>query len=208
VSSLDIRNVSTGAKHCPVFLMMGGCPNKMCGMQVRMFVTDDRGHVDFWWVKPQKSNPSNLDEETLKLHGQGRHKNNPGISKPFYQSLADLFKQGSIIGDWRFGLDVVGVGSGVSTWRAFIEHVTKNPAEKLYVYFLWEEDWTSDPFAPSKYIRGKIVYQKDLKYPVFYSRQYEIHDGKAIISNYEEPSTKSVIPDDDLKGLWDLGTTD
>merc|ERR1712008_107863 len=206
VASLDVRDVSTGLKHCPIFFMMGGCPNKMCGMQVMMFVADDKGQVDFWWVKPQKSKPSILERETLKLHSQGRHKNTPGMSKPFYQPLADLFQQGSTIGDCRFGIEVVGTGSGISTWRAFIETVKKEPAEKLHIHFLWQEDWSSNPFARSKYIRGKILYQKDLKSTVFYSRQYEIHDGKAIIANYEEPSTKSVIPGNDLKGLWDLGT--
>ena len=67
-----------------------------------------------------------------------------------------------------------------------------------------QEDWTSNPFSKSKYIKGKIVYQKSLNAVQFFSRQFEIHNRNIVIASFEEPAFTSVLPSNDIKALWDL----
>ena len=39
-------------------------------------------------------------------------------------------------------------------------------------YLIWQEDWTSNPFARSKFIKGKIAYQRDPRARDYYCRPY------------------------------------
>lgn len=189
----------------PVFFGFGACPNKLCGMQSVMFGRDDDGKVSFWWVKPDQSG-QRLEEETLCEHTSGQHKNDPGRSRPFFQPLADLFQKGVAMRQWRFGIQMVETPSGPSVPRAYAERVELDGSTglRLFVYALWMEDWTAFPFARHKYIKGKLVYQKDLEDSQFWIRQYEIIDGAAHIDNYEEGPVASVLPGDNVKRLWDL----
>mmetsp|Transcript_30223 Transcript_30223/g.86726 ORF Transcript_30223/g.86726 Transcript_30223/m.86726 type:complete len:419 (+) Transcript_30223:92-1348(+) len=210
-ASLGCKDVATGRASSPVFFVIGGCPNAMCGMQAMMFCADDGGQLNFWWVKPVKGEPTRLERQTLNLNTQGQHKNSPGLSRQFYLVLADLFQQGSIVRGWRFGMEAVQVKSDQRATRAFIERDAEitggtGGTGRLYIHFLWQENWSSNPFARSKYILGKIVYQKRLGDKEYFFRQYEIHDGAALIADLEEPSADLVLPGDDVKRLWELGT--
>jgi len=75
---------------------------------------------------------------------------------------------------------------------------------RFIIHLLWQEDWTSNPFSKSKYIKGKIVYQKSLNAVQFFSRQFEIHNRNIVIASFEEPAFTSVLPSNDIKALWDL----
>eukprot|EP00929_Paragymnodinium_shiwhaense_P036389 TRINITY_DN19510_c0_g2_i2.p1 TRINITY_DN19510_c0_g2~~TRINITY_DN19510_c0_g2_i2.p1 ORF type:complete len:544 (-),score=144.27 TRINITY_DN19510_c0_g2_i2:173-1804(-) len=205
---LGCINVDSGARHTPILFVLGSCPNTFCGMQAVMFCADAQSTLDFWWVKPSKDNAQTLEKKTLSRHSKGPHKNDPGRSKPFYQPLADLFQERSIVKGWRFGTKKTTSESGAEAIRAFIQHEAAGPqADKLYLVMLWQEDWTSNPFSRRKYIKGKLIYHKKMDpTPTFYSRQYEIHDGLAHIANFEDIETLSqMMPPSSIKNLFDLG---
>lgn len=207
---MGATDMTTGKEYTPIFFVLGGCPNALCGMQAVVYCVDCVGEVDFWWVKPQKGNPNELENETLSRHSKGPHKNDPGRSYQFYKPLADLFTDSGIKQGWRFGIEKVKSRTGEEAFRAYIQTALDNKKGKigrLYVHMFWQEDWTTNPFASKKYIKGKIVYQKLVNAAQFFSRQYEIHDGTIIISGYEEPAFSSIIPSDDLKRIFALSTS-
>lgn len=191
---------------CPLLFVIGGCPNAMCGMQAVMFSVDGHKIVDFWWVKPSKSNPNELEQETLSRHEKGTHKNAPGRSGPFYQPLADLFQQGVRVRDWKFGLETISQDEdGIEVVRAFIQNEVEKD-NRLYILAMWQEDFPLNPFARSKYIKGKLVYQRSFKTEEYFSRQYEIIDGVSNIFDIEEGPVSNVLPGDAIKTLWELDT--
>lgn len=187
----------------PILFVIGGCPNSMCGIQAVMFAVSAKSVVDFWWVKPNKQSPKEIEHETLKRHETGKHKNAPGRSAPFYQPLADLFQQGVRVRDWEFGLAPANSESGTQIVRAFLRH-GKAPDETLYILFMWQEDFPLNPFARSKYIKGKLVYQRSFGSAEYFSRQYELHDGAISIADFEEGPVSTVLPGESLKTLWDI----
>mmetsp|Transcript_59199 Transcript_59199/g.152299 ORF Transcript_59199/g.152299 Transcript_59199/m.152299 type:complete len:380 (-) Transcript_59199:30-1169(-) len=73
---------------------------------------------------------------------------------------------------------------------------------KLLVHLMWQEDWSSSPFASSKYVKGKIVYQKMAGAAQYFARQYEITDGVTVISEHEEKAWSTTLPPDNIKQLW------
>jgi hypothetical protein len=186
----------------PVLFLIGSCKNYFCEMQAMMFVVDSKSKLDFWWVKPSKKTPDIIENETLTRQDAGKHKNSPGRSGPVYQPLADLLQDGLQAGEWCFGLKTVAC-AGEEVVRAFVYHEMA-PREVLYICFLWQEDFTLNPFASSKYIKGKIVYQRDPDVTEFFARQYEIIDGAMEIADFEEGPTTSVLPDDSIKVLYDI----
>lgn len=200
--TLGCKDVSNGKGFVPVFFVLGACPNIFCGMQAVMYSVGSDGDVDFWWVKPGKSDSSSghvgVEENTLSRHFKGPYKNDPGRSKPFYKPLADLFKQEQQVGDLRFGIEQGGSGSRS---RAFLEQASGGQSTRQYMHLVWQEDWTSNPFSRSKYIKGKIVYQKDPEALTFYSREYVILNGAITVSAEEEPPFCSVLPGEDIKDL-------
>merc|ERR1712032_797961 len=154
--------------------MLGSCPNSLCGMQAIMFCsslseTAASASVDFWWVKPSRASSTEVERETLNRHGQGAHKNDPGRSKQCYQLLANLFEQNTLTGGWRFAIEIVSTKLGETAPRAFMLQETAKRAVRLYVHIIWQEDWTTNPFARTKYIKGKIVYQKLLNAVQYFS---------------------------------------
>mmetsp|Transcript_83739 Transcript_83739/g.186960 ORF Transcript_83739/g.186960 Transcript_83739/m.186960 type:complete len:458 (-) Transcript_83739:193-1566(-) len=200
-AALGCKDLSNGKAFLPVFFVLGACPNMFCGMQAVMYSVGTDGEVDFWWVKPGKSDAATghvgVEENTLNRHAKGPYKNDPGRSKPFYKPLADLFKQEQVVGDVRFGIEQAASGAGA---RAFLEQASGG---RQYMHLVWQEDWTSNPFSRSKYIKGKIVYQKDPEALKFYARQYAILNGSITVSNEEEPPFLSLLPPEDVKDLKD-----
>mmetsp|Transcript_57124 Transcript_57124/g.105636 ORF Transcript_57124/g.105636 Transcript_57124/m.105636 type:complete len:417 (+) Transcript_57124:73-1323(+) len=192
--SLGCSNLATGKLFIPLFFVMGGCPNMWAGMQVIMYAMSGDGEVDFWWVKPTKQ--GDLERNTLNRHARGQHKNDPNRSRPFYQPIADIFQQGSVVNGRRFGIETV-----EKARRAYFEQDCDGKVERMYVSLVWQEDWTSNPFARSKFIKGKIVYQKDLNATCFHSRQYAITNNVFSISEIEDESFTDVIPPEAIKLL-------
>jgi len=202
--SLDVVDTATSQGFTPIFFVLGSCPNTFCGMQAVMYsVSREREQdLDFWWVKPQKLTAVELERNTLSRNAKGPHKNDPGRSKPFYKAFADLFVQGSAGPPGMcFGIEKVNGKPHQSTARAYLKNDSDD--SKMYLHLVWQEDWTTNPFSSKKYIRGKIVYQKDLDVHEFFSRQYCIKNGAVSISDVEEPSFKTILPSDEIKDLWD-----
>jgi len=198
--ALKCVDLESGKAMIPVLFVLGGCPNAFCGMQAVMFCADVKLCIDFWWVKPKKNVHTELDKHTLNRHNTGKHKNDPGRSKPFYRPIADLFQNSSLAGGWRFGVEKVETPSDSQGVRAFM-HKENSADQRLYVLLFWQEDWTMNPLARSKYVRGKLVYQKDLYAAEYFSRQYEIQDGVAHIADMEEEPVSTSLPKDDIKFL-------
>jgi len=174
----------------PIFIIMGACPSSLAGMQVlTYFSTPALGSVDFWWVKPKSTDPSSLEENTMDYHHSGPHKNSPAASRAGYQPIADRFSAG---GDPTFGVCEV-----KGTPRAFIER----DGQKLYVLLIWQEEWSSI-LALSKYLMGKIVYQKDPCAHEYYTRPFIIQGSGIQIgegASEEGPFGPEVIPSSTIK---------
>jgi len=194
-ASLGCTDTATGKGFIPVFFVLGACPNLFCGMQVVMYSVSGDGEVDFWWVKPRQGAVA-VEPNTLSRHAKGPYKNDPGRSKPFYKPLADLFIQEQIIGGTRFGIEQADTFS-----RAFLEQASDSGVTRQYISLIWQEDWSSNPFTSRKYIKGKIVYQKDPQSLEFFARQYSIVNGSFTIFEYEDKPFGSVLPGDDIKEL-------
>lgn len=192
----------------PIFFIIGACPNVLCGsMQAVMFSADKERKVHFWWVKP-KSGEEEVETATLCENGKGPHKNDPGRSRPFLQPLAELFESKAAVGGWHFGLDHVTLSSGSSVTRAYVQQAIEG-AQRLYLHIFWQEDWTSCPLAYHRYIKGKLVYQKDPEKLEFWLRQYQIDDGHAHIAEFEEGPIETILPgkilpDNTVKVLYDV----
>jgi hypothetical protein len=155
--SLNAKDNQSSAKFMPIFFAIGACPNALCGKQAVMYSASEKGVVDFWWVKPSKENSAVLEDQTLRLHQTGPHKNSPGRSRQFYQPFADAIVEGRIIRGWRFGLAQVPCADGRDVPRAYIaQQADDSTGDRLYLLFLWMEDWTTNPFASCKYVKGKM----------------------------------------------------
>lgn len=206
--TLGCTDTATGTAFTPILLVLGVCPNTFCGMQAIMYCANVKGEIDFWWVKPDKNNTADVEKQTLSRQGKGPHKNDPGRSKPFYVVLADMFAKGERNMGRRFGVDITSHASP----RCWIEETHALPGRtggtadgpwKMWLTLVWIEDWTTNPFARSKFIKGKIVYQRDPSSSQFFARQYYILDGEMQILDHEEPSFDTVLPQkEDFKELW------
>ncbi len=202
-------DLSSGATLLPIFLVAGACPYGLVGMQVVMYAVElarpSEPHVtptsplaiDFWWIKPQAAKPSQLEFQTLNRHAKGAHKNDPGRSRALYLQFADLFIRGpsgkNSSGPLRFGVEVVD-----GSLRAFSEQVSTG--ERYYFYLIWQEDWTTNPFARSKYIIGKLVYQRDPRSSQYYARPYAYRDGVlSIPTDSPEEVLLAIFPPDRIK---------
>lgn len=204
-ASLGCTDTATGHAFTPILLVLGVCPNTFCGMQAIMYCANAKGDIDFWWVKPDKDNAADVEKQTLSRQAKGPHKNDPGRSKPFYIVLANMFAKGERNMGRRFGVDITSHTSP----RCWIEEPRPLPGKagegpwKMWLNVVWIEDWTTNPFARSKFIKGKIVYQKDPSAIQFFARQYYILDDNMQILDHEEPSFDTVLPPkEDFKDLW------
>jgi hypothetical protein len=153
--------------------------------------------VDFWWIKPQKTRPRELEEQTLHRHTKGQHKNDPGQSRKVYSPIADCFAKGtSEDGKLRFTLTRASPDSDRT--RACIECLSSGA--RYYLCLVWMEGFPSNPFG-KKYVTGKIVYQHEPNSTSYYVRPYAIHDKSLVIlpgTELEEP-VETVLPPDHIK---------
>ena len=84
--------------------------------------------------------------------GKGVHKNDPGRSRALYIQFADLFQSSAGSATIGGGLLLFGVVDVGSVRRAYIEQAQSG--ERYYISLIWQESWTSNPFASSKFIIG------------------------------------------------------
>eukprot|EP00927_Polykrikos_kofoidii_P086882 TRINITY_DN9867_c0_g1_i1.p1 TRINITY_DN9867_c0_g1~~TRINITY_DN9867_c0_g1_i1.p1 ORF type:complete len:321 (+),score=33.82 TRINITY_DN9867_c0_g1_i1:307-1269(+) len=150
-------DLASGSSFEPIFFVIGACPNVLCGMQAVVYCVCPEARVDFWWVKPSKTAPTELEEATLNRHSKGPHKNDPGRSRQFYKPLADVFENGEVRQGWRFGIQQVQSNKGTQARRAYLQSETGKSSPRLYVHLFWQEDWTTNPLARSKYIKANGV---------------------------------------------------
>lgn len=207
--AVDLGSVDAQTKKAfvPLFFVIGGCPNYFCGMQVIAYFISSNGdgEVDFWWVKPTKGAGTETEHATLCRQTKGPHKNDPGRSKPFYKPLADMFKEGHVAEDGR--RYAIEAPPGERCPRAFIEEDSSSgEREKLWLHLVWQEDWTSNPWSRSKYIKGKIVYQRRPEELEFYAREYCIKDGAFQFSMYEDAPFTTILPGETIKELYEGAT--
>ena len=74
------------------------------------------------------------------------------------------------------------------------------PPDLASTHPIWQENWTSNPFASSKFIIGKIVYQRDPASTLLYARPYAYRDGVLTVpAEGEEEEVESVLPSDRIK---------
>ena len=147
-----------------------------------------------------------LERQTLHRHHKGGHKNDPGRSRPLYGHFAALFDGSTAggMGQLRFGVEEVGGKSR----RAYIEQAAEAGAgsgERYYVYAIWQEAWTTSPVARSKFVRGKLVYQRDPNVASFFARPYEYRDGHLAVpagaAAEESLGCESAFPPNTLKRM-------
>jgi len=202
---MKCKDLSTLQDYMPLFFVCGACPNSFCGMQAVMYSASaaDALDIDFWWVKPRKEDPQNIETETLCRHAKGPHKNDPGRSKQFYKPIADLFTQKSHMNALYFGVEEVPspTTSGKAP-RAYIYQDTAGATvKKHFLTLVWQEEWTQNPFARHKYIKGKIVYQRSPEDIEFFTKAYTIMDGRMMLSEIEDSGFPSPLPGEDVKYL-------
>lgn len=185
-------NAGTNERGSPLFVVAGACPNGMCGMQAVMYCKFGDA-VAFWWIKPQKANPNQLERSTLSLNQNGPFKNTPGKAKAVYAPLGEKFV-GVADGDVFFGVDDSG--------RAFIDELVEcGERMRMLVYFIWQETWSSI-MARTKFIEGKFCYQRGGKY---FSRQYRCQDGQLLIMDARtEEELPSMLPPDSFQEMYKM----
>jgi hypothetical protein len=178
----------------PLFLVVGSCPSTLVPMQVMMFALDSSStvsepRIEFWWIKPQPKNPRALEPGYLKYQVSGSQKNAAGMSKPFFQGIADLF--GKIHSGCRWQVqDVDGAP------RCVIEDAE---GLRMYVYMCWLEDWAS-PASRQKFVRGKLCFELSACSGVFYDRTFEIVDGRFLLAQlFGEACGPSPLPGQAVK---------
>lgn len=205
VASDTARLVDESANVVPLFVVAGACPSPLCSSMQAVMFSEIAGAVDFWWIKPSRVDPTQLERETLRLHSSGPFKNTPGRSRSFYSPMSEKFAVG-VDGDFVFGVD--------SSGRAFIEEEADGGRRRrLLIYFVWQESWGS-PIGFRKFIRGKICYQKGdpdvpgprrRDAPRFFARQYEIEGGRiSIAPRSEEETIPTLLPPDSFQEMYDM----
>lgn len=208
-----VHDAATGMAGTPLFVVAGACPSILAGMQSVMFAAmhaaDDAAPptVDFWWIKPRSNDPNELEPQTMSRNTRGIHKNIPGRSASLYAPIGAAIQNGASTGGAIddsagedapcFGLErVEGFG-----WRATLRRGSE-PGVTRYLVLVWQELWSS-PLARSKWIEGKLLYQRQdsasLMDSSLFAAPYRF-DGKAIAVALEaEEPVPSVLPPDSFK---------
>jgi len=224
-----VSDLATHAVGTPLFVMAGACPSVFAGMQAVLFtamypagsaaatslmrgagtdVPDAQPQVDFWWLKPQVSDASVLEEETLQRHAKGVHKNDPGASKKVYQPIASLFSTGgaSADGNLRFGMLPRLASNGRA--RAYIDCVLSG--RRYVLCWVWLEDWSSPVSFGKKYMKGKLIYQRGTQGMMgdgepscgdYYARPFRFQDTLLIVPAGDEleEAVEGILPSDRIK---------
>merc|ERR1712216_446717 len=101
-----------------------------------------------------------------------------------------------------------GVEFGVSTVEGAPRAWMLCRGTKLYMYAIWEEEFTTNPLAWTKYVQGKFVCQKDPAVMEFCTLPYKIENGDVLkvgAANTEEgPYGPAVMPSDTIKDMEPL----
>ena len=194
-----VTDLVTGTTGTPMFVMAGACPSVFAGMQAVVYTSMGTGSappaVDFWWLKP-RADATALEEQTLNRHGKGNHKNDPGASKKVYAPIAALFGDGvgSSSAEIQFGLELTAQG----VWRATLR--PREQEQNCYLLLVWQEAWTTNPLSRTKFIQGKLLYQKGPTATEYYACPYRIDDDAiAVHFEREELVGSDVIPTDAFK---------
>jgi len=196
---LQVTDLATGRTGFPMFAVYGACPNSFCGMQAVMYVHMDgeKGPpIDFWWIKPKAKQPDAIETATFNRHSKGAHKNDPGRSRPLYAQFSSLFENKPVANaKLTFGMVAVG-----GCTRAYIDMA--ETGERLWIYLIWQEAW-SGLMSRNKYIKGKIVYQKDPKAEDYYARPYTYRESSLEIPAAAATEERIIraFPDDTLKRM-------
>lgn len=213
VSKGDASRVATlkSRPATPLFVVMGSCPNAFCGVQAMLYAAPDSegdqgSPVDFWWIKPQKNNQDQLEENTLTLRSTGAHKNDPQRSRQAYQPLADWFNSADKENQKpsnpkrpTFELLKCSEGSAV---RAVMR--LEGDPQPLYLLYVWQEQWGGlGPFA-KKFLKGTLVYQRSLKGTEspsgnLYARGFAIEGETLKVANEEYFLGKEDVFPDEVK---------
>ena len=152
--------------------------------------------IDFWWIKPRKDDPARLEAGTLPRQETGPHKNSPGRSAAVYAPIAALFGDGvgSSSAEIQFGLELTAQG----VWRATLR--PREQEQNCYLLLVWQEAWTTNPLSRTKFIQGKLLYQKGPTATEYYACPYRIDDDAiAVHFEREELVGSDVIPTDAFK---------
>ena len=199
----------------PLFIVAGACPSIFAGMQCVMYSAMHSApasspvgaaSVDFWWIKPIAGRNDVLESKTLPKNSKGPHKNTPGNSQAVYAPIAALFtaaESGAISGasgassSLSFALMRVDAGEQRLIWRATLSSA-EQPGVTRYLVLVWQELWSS-PLARTRWIQGKLLYQREPGEQVFYAAPYRI-SGKAITVDVEaEERVTGLMPPDAFK---------
>lgn len=204
-----VRDLDKNQAGTPLFVVAGACPNNFCGMQAVVFC-NVATHIDFWWIKPQATDGTSLEQMTLDLHSTGPYKNTAGRSRQVYAPLADKFNRPSQgQGKLAFGVDECG--------RAYIEeNNAAGQRTRMLLYFVWQESWSS-LLARKTFIEGKIFYQRcerevdghstssKLR---FFSRQYRIEASDITLAPWQdEEEVHAILPPNNVQDMYAMVTS-
>ena len=153
-------------------------------------------------------NASYLEEATLNRHAKGVHKNDPGASKKVYQPIAALFSRSgaSADGKLRFGVTTPPPslsrhgGGGGTRPRAYIDCMSSGV--RYYVCWVWQEDWASPVSFGKKWMKGKVVYQKEGAAGRYFARPFRFVDGQGLLlpaGTQLEEQVEDVLAGDRIK---------
>ena len=148
-----------------------------------------RPTVDFWWIKPQRECASALERCTLRRQNHGPHKNSPGHSAALYAPLAALLdEETGANDDILFGLERTVHG----VWRATVRR--REQSQCFYLLLVWQEAWTSNVLASTKFIEGKLLYQKSPDGTEFFACPYRIQNEEITVHFEREELFTDVLP--------------
>jgi len=185
-----------GAPMRPLFFLIGAAPCKMppVGMQSMTYFISGSGSIEFWWVKPD-SNGAVYDPAYLTLNTGGACKNAcGGAAKAGFQPIADNFAKSVTKDGVSFGTEAV----SPDVLRAFFDA----GGGRCYVCAIWQEEW-SGPMAWTKFMQGRIMFQKDPLQPTFHTLPFRVEGTNLCISrnpaDERGPYGPELMPSDAIK---------
>ena len=88
------------------------------------------------------------------------------------------------------------------TPRAYIDDAAYGGTSvRLYIYLIWQEEWTTNPLARKPFIRGKVVYQLDPSTRAYFAKRYEYSNARLSLSGEGERLPAAIVPPDSLKRM-------
>lgn len=183
----------------PLMVVAGTCPSSIAPMQAICFFLLEDGTVDFWWVKPMKSDVRRLERSTLSRHQDGPFKNVPGNKvRQAYVMLADRFSgKMAATDDFHFDIDLQYKRMSIT------DSVAVEIGEgAMLPYFMWQENW-SGAMARQKFIAGKLCYRKGDDSSCLFSRQWQMSEGRIVIApRDEEEDIPSLLPPEPFQKMY------